>query len=230
MLNRPAELQACAAVGEPLRLMSHLARADERGDESTRRQIACFASLARSTGAETSLANSAGVLAWPQSHGDWVRPGIMLYGISPFVAGRAAADSLRPVMTFSSRLIAVNRLRKGDPIGYGGTWTCPEDMSVGVVAAGYADGYPRHTPSGAPVLVNDARVALIGRVSMDLLSVDLRSQPDARPGDPVILWGRGLPVEEIAEHVGSIGYELVSRVSPRVERVSIGDDELPGEA
>lgn len=223
--NMWQRLQACASVGEPLRLMSHLARADERGHDSTRQQIACFTSLEQSTSAQLSLANSAGVLGWPQSHGDWVRPGIMLYGISPFVDTHGAAEGLLPVMTFSSHLIAVNRLRKGDPIGYGGTWTCPEDMPVGVVAAGYADGYPRHAPSGTPVLVNDARVVLIGRVSMDLLSVDLRAQPGARAGDPVTLWGRGLPAEEIAAHAGSIAYELLSRVSPRVEREAIGDDE-----
>lgn len=213
-------LEACPSVAAPLRLMTHLARADERGDPSTGDQIRRFMSLEQAAGAETSLANSAGVLAWPAAHGHWVRPGIMLYGISPFVGGRGEADGLRPVMTFESRLIAVNRLSKGDPIGYGGTWTCPEDMPVGVVAVGYGDGYPRHAPAGTPVLVNGTRVALIGRVSMDLVTVDLRPQPAAVPGDPVVLWGRGLPAEEIAEHVGSIGYELVTRVAPRVARVA----------
>ena len=119
-------------------------------------------------------------------------------------------------MNLASELIAVNWLRKGDAVGYGGTWICPEDMPVGVVAAGYADGYPRHAPAGTPVLVNDVRTQLIGRVSMDLLSVDLRSQPTAKPGDPAILWGDGLPAEEVAGHVGSIAYELVSRIAPRV--------------
>jgi len=218
-------LEACPSVDAPVRLMTHLARADERDDASTREQIARFLSLEKRGESQTSLANSAGVLGWPDSHGDWVRPGIMLYGISPFAGGRGEAEGLRPVMTFTSRLIAVNRLRKGDAIGYGGTWSCPEDMPVGVVAVGYADGYPRHAPVGTPVLVNDVRVALVGRVSMDLVSVDLRSQPTAMPGDPVILWGRGLPVEEVAEHVGSIGYELVSRIAPRVAAQAIGDDE-----
>ena len=211
-------LERCDAVSGPLRLMTHLARADERGDPSTRDQIACFTALAEARAAETSLANSAGVLAWPAAHGDWVRPGIMLYGISPFVGGRAEEEDLRPVMTLASHLIAVNRLRRGDPIGYGGTWTCPEDMPVGVVAVGYGDGYPRHAPTGTPVLVNGVRVPLVGRVSMDLVTVDLRAAARARPGDPVVLWGRGLPVEEIAEHAGTIGYELVTRVAPRVSR------------
>lgn len=217
-------LEARAGVAKPLCLMTHLARADERGDASTHEQIRRLRALATATGVEVSIANSAGVLGWPASHGDWNRPGIMLYGISPFVGGRAAHEGLRPVMTFSSRLIAVKRIRRGEAIGYGGTWTSPEDMPVGVVAAGYGDGYPRHAPSGTPVLVNDARVALVGRVSMDMLSVDLRAQPAARPGDPVILWGRGLPVEEVAEHVGSIGYELVTRIAPRVATEAVNLD------
>ncbi len=217
-------LRICPSVASTIRLMSHLARADEWDAESTREQIACFRSLEKAGEAQTSLANSAGVLGWPGSHGDWVRPGIMLYGISPFIGGRGESHGLRPVMTLTSRLIAVNKRRKGDAIGYGGTWICPEDMPVGVVAMGYGDGYPRHAPAGTPVLVNDTRVALVGRVSMDLVTVDLRAQPAARPGDPVILWGRGLPAEEVAEHVGSIAYELVTRIAPRIARESIDDD------
>ena len=214
-------LGACAAVAAPVRLMSHLACADEPGNADTEAQIARFRALEMYAGAETSLANSAALLAWPHAHVDWVRPGIMLYGISPFVGGRAQGEGLRPVMTFVSRLIAVNRVPAGAAVGYGGTWRAPEDMLVGVVAAGYGDGYPRHAPSGTPVLVNAERVELIGRVSMDMLSVDLRSQPAAKPGDPVILWGRGLPAEEVAEHVGTIGYELVTRVAPRVARETL---------
>ena len=214
-------LGACAAVARPMRLMSHLARADEPGNADTETQIARFRALEMYAGAETSIANSAAVLAWPHAHGDWVRPGIMLYGISPFVGGRAERDGLRPVMTLASRLVAVNHVPAGAAIGYGGTWRAPEDMLVGVVAAGYGDGYPRHAPSGTPVLVNGERVALVGRVSMDMLSVDLRSQPAAKPGDPVVLWGRGLPAEEVAEHVGTIGYELVTRIAPRVAREAV---------
>ncbi len=217
-------LRICPSVATTIRLMSHLARADERDNASTREQIARFRSLEIAGEAETSLANSAGVLGWPESHGDWVRPGIMLYGISPFVGARGESHGLRPVMTLTSRLIAVNKLKRGDAIGYGGTWICPEDMLVGVVAVGYGDGYPRHAPAGTPVLVNDSRVALVGRVSMDLVTVDLRTQPAARPGDPVILWGRGLPAEEVAEHVGSIAYELVTRIAPRIARESIDDE------
>jgi len=157
------------------------------------------------------------VLGWPQSHSDWVRPGIMLYGVSPFVGGEAAQEGLRPVMTLESELIAVNILQAGEAIGYGGRWVAPETMPVGVVAVGYGDGYPRHAPDGTSVLVNGRRVPLVGRVSMDMITVDLRSQPDARVGDPVVLWGRGLPVEAVAECSGTIAYELLCGVAQRVE-------------
>jgi len=162
-----------------------------------------------------SMANSAGILGWPESHGDWVRPGIMLYGASPFAA---PVDALEPVMNFRSRLISVKKVRAGEAVGYGGNWQAPEDMPLGVVAAGYADGYPREIPSGTPVLVNGRIVPLVGRVSMDTLMVDLREQPDARPGDPVVLWGRGLPAETIAAAAGTIPYTLFCGIGGRVRR------------
>jgi len=207
----------CASVAKPLRLITHLAQADDPDSAETPRQIDLLHGAAADLDAELSIANSAGVLAWPQSHVDWVRPGVMLYGVAPFVAGTGPEHALRPAMTLSSELIAVNRYRRGDRIGYAGTWRCPEDMHVGVVAIGYGDGYPRHAPSGTPVLLNGRRVPLIGRVSMDMLSVDLRSQPQARVGDPVVLWGEGLPVEEVARMAGTIGYELLCGVAPRVK-------------
>jgi alanine racemase len=188
---------------------------------TTQQQIDRFKGLVNGWGLESSLANSAGVLGWPQSHADWVRPGIMLYGVSPLLGRSAAELQLQPVMTLTSRLIAVNRHRKGERVGYGGEWVCPEDMPVGVVAIGYGDGYPRHAPSHTPVLVNDKRVSLIGRVSMDMITVDLRTQPGAEVGDQVVLWGGGLPVEEVAEHAGTIGYELLARLPQRVPRVEI---------
>jgi alanine racemase len=163
-----------------------------------------------------SLANSAAVLGWPDAHFDWVRPGGALYGIS-VVEGRTGSDfGLRPAMTLATRLIAVNRIAKGERIGYSGTWQCPEDMPVGVAAIGYGDGYPRRVPAGTPALVNGQRSDIIGRVSMDLMTIDLRSQPDARPGDPVVLWGEGLPVEAIAAAAGTIGYEPVCSITRRV--------------
>lgn len=209
-------LDRCPNVSALLGLMTHLANADDRQDPTTPRQLARFEQAAAGLPGERSIANSAGVLGWPASHANWVRPGIMLYGASPFVGGRGEAEGLRPVMNLRSELMAVNRLQRGDAVGYGGTWVCPEAMPVGVVAIGYGDGYPRHAPSGTPVLVNGRRVPLIGRVSMDMLSVDLRSQPEAAVGDPVVLWGEGLAAEEVAEQAGTIAYELFCGVTPRV--------------
>ncbi|HEX2083382.1 MAG TPA: alanine racemase, partial [Xanthomonadaceae bacterium] len=166
-----------------------------------------------------SLANSAAVLGWPQAHGDWVRPGGALYGIS-VVAGRSGADfGLRPAMSLSTRLLAVNRIPRGERIGYSATWETPEDMPVGVAAIGYGDGYPRRAPAGTPVLVNGRMAPVIGRVSMDLMTIDLRRHPEARPGDPVVLWGEGLPVEVIADGAGTIGYEPVCSITRRVRFV-----------
>lgn len=213
-------LETCPQV-QRIRMMSHFANADDTADMTTQQQIDRFKSLVNGWGLESSLANSAGVLGWPQSHVDWVRPGIMLYGVSPLLGKSAAELGLQPVMTLSSKLIAVNRHRKGERVGYGGEWVCPEDMPVGVVAIGYGDGYPRHAPSHTPVLVNDERVSLVGRVSMDMVTVDLRSQASAKVGDPVVLWGKGLPVEEVADHAGTIGYELLARLPQRVPRIEI---------
>ena len=212
-------LARCPAVaGEPV-VMTHLACADDPDDPATDHQLATFAGC---VGAEetVSIANSAALLGWPGARRGWLRPGIMLYGVSPFIAGvaNAAADELRPVMTLRSELICVRHLPAGASIGYGAAWMAPEAMPVGVVAAGYGDGYPRHAPSGTPVLVDGREVPLIGRVSMDMLTVDLRGLPDARPGDPVTLWGAGLPVARIAEAAGTIGYELLCHVTPRVPR------------
>jgi alanine racemase len=208
-------LRACANVGE-LGLFSHLGYADDRRSAQTLRQCAQFQALAGDFAGPRSLANSGGLLGWPDTQFDWVRPGLMLYGISPFSGDTGVEHGLRPVMTLESRLIAVRRFARGDAIGYGGAWVCPEDMPIGVVAAGYGDGYPRHAPAGTPVLVNGQRVQLIGRVSMDTLYVDLRAQPDARIGDPVVLWGADLPVEEIARSAGTIPYELVCAIASRV--------------
>lgn len=224
-------------VDTEIGLMTHLANADDRNDNKTEQQIEAFNNIVSGNPAETSLANSAGILGWPAAHGHWVRPGIMLYGVNPFTYEEQSSDldvdsdpkvnsdtvqepklenSLAPVMTLSASLIAVNMILEGEALGYGGTWVCPEDMPVGVVSIGYGDGYPRHAPTGTPVLVNGERVALIGRVSMDMIMVDLRQQPNAKVGDEVILWGDGLPVEEIAAAAGTIGYELLCGVTKRV--------------
>lgn len=205
-----------------LRLMSHLACADEAEHPANDVQRECFEAATAGLDAERSLANSAALLTRPDMHYDWVRPGILLYGCSPLSDSGVAGVGLRPVMTLESRLIAVQQRRRGDAIGYGHSWVCPEDMPVGVVAVGYGDGYPRHAPGGTPVLVNGERVPLVGRVSMDMLCVDLRSQPQAAAGDAVVLWGEGLPVETVAAHAGTIGYELLCGVTARVPRSYAG--------
>ena len=209
-------VQRLPKVAQPVRAMTHLASADERNNPQTSEQLGVFFAQVAAVDAELSIANSAGVLAWPESHLDWVRPGIMLYGISPFAGECAQTFGLRPAMTLRTALIAVNQIGSGGRVGYGGTWTCPERMPVGIAAVGYGDGYPRHAENGTPVLVNGQRSALIGRVSMDMIALDLRAQPQARPGDPVVLWGEGLPVEEVARHAGTIPYELVCRTMSRV--------------
>ena len=214
------QLHRCEHAGQ-LTLMSHLACADDVNSDAARAQVAKFRQLVGDTGLPASLANSAGVVAWPDTAYEWQRPGIMLYGSSPVTGKTADALDLRPVMTASSALIAVRQLRKGDAVGYGGDWVCPEDMTVGVVAFGYGDGYPRHAKPGTPVLVNEKTVPLIGRVSMDMITVDLRTQENARVGDKVVLWGDGLPVDDVAHHADTISYELLCHVTSRVPRIEV---------
>jgi alanine racemase len=214
-------LQAIALVQKPVGLMTHFACADALQSPWTLAQMAVFDKTVRGLSGPHSLANSAGILAWPQSHRDWVRPGIMLYGISPFANRVGQDEELQPVMTLRAKLIAVRTCLPDEPIGYGATFTTPSAMRMGVVAMGYADGYPRHVPNGTPVLVNNQRVAIAGRVSMDMLTVDLRDCPSAKVGDPVVLWGKGLPIEEIATLAHTIPYELVVRINQRVHRVYV---------
>lgn len=209
--------------------MTHLACADEADNPATARQVKVFTRAVAGLPGERSLANSAGVLAWPDSHADLVRPGIMLYGASPLIGRGAAALGLSPVMTLTTHLLSVHELPAGAPVGYGATYTCPETMPVGVAAIGYGDGYPRRLPSGTTLLVNGRRAVLIGRVSMDMISIDLRGHAGARPGDPVVLWGQGLPAEEIAEAAGTIAYELFCQLTPRVRRV-VTREPHPGRA
>jgi alanine racemase len=210
-----ARLSASPNVDEIV-LMSHFACADETRNPATGRQLALFEQASRGLDGAVSLANSAAALAWPQAHGDWIRPGIMLYGSSPLEAGHPAGDPLRPVMRLESQLIAIHELAAGDSIGYGGRFTCTEPTRVGVVAMGYADGYPRHAPDGTPVAVNGQLTRLIGRVSMDMLTVDLSKQPEAMIGDPVQLWGDLVSANEVARLSDTIAYELFTGVTRRV--------------
>lgn len=211
-----ARLMNCTTVKKPIGLMTHFAESDSLDRAPTLQQLDIFNTITDGLQGPRSLANSAGILAWPTAHADWVRPGIMLYGASPFAGHRGVEHHLKPVMTLNSRLIAIHDLQKGSRIGYGGTFSCPEDMRIGVVGIGYGDGYPRHAQNGTPVLVNGRLCPLVGRVSMDMITVDLRTQPDARIGDPVLLWGPGLPVEVVAEYSETSGYELLTRITQRV--------------
>ncbi|AGA90299.1 alanine racemase [Thioflavicoccus mobilis 8321] len=206
-----------AAGSRLVGLLTHLAKADEPEDPASERQCAALGEAAAGRGLPLSIGNSAGLIALPAARSDWVRPGIMLYGASPFATGTGADLGLRPVMTLQTRLIAIQSLPRGAAVGYGGTYVCPEDMRVGIVGIGYGDGYPRHAPTGTPVLLNGERVPLIGRVSMDMIHVDLRGRPQAAVGDLATLWGVGLPVEEIATRAGTIAYELLCRVAQRVQ-------------
>lgn len=197
-------------------LMSHFACADNPANPKTRQQIRVFDESVSGLSGPVSLANSAGILNFTDSHRDIVRPGIMLYGVSPCPGRTGEAIGIRPAMTLQCELIAVNTVKKGQSVGYGGEQTCVEDMSIGVAAIGYGDGYPRGLKQGAPVLVNGRRAPLLGQVSMDLTTIDLRQHPDARVGDSVTLWGEGLPVEEVAAWAGAIPYELICGVTARV--------------
>jgi alanine racemase len=181
-------LSGLSNVGE-IRLMTHLADADDINSHYAKTQVQIFDEVVSANGLESSCANSAGVMAHPECHYEWIRPGIMLYGASPFHLGNAISENLRPVMSLTAPLIAINHIRKGETIGYGRTWTCPENMLVGVVAIGYGDGYPRHAPSGTPVMINRQRTDMIGRVSMDLITIDLRNVRGVEIGMPVELWG-----------------------------------------
>jgi len=214
-----ARLRALPTVDKDIGLMTHFANSDVFDDVSTTTQIERFERALSGIEGERSLSNSAGVLGWPEAQAQWVRVGGALYGLS-VVAGKIGSDfGFRAAMTLSTRLIAINRVRKGEHVGYAGAFECPEDMSIGVAAIGYGDGYPRHADAGTPVLVNGVRANLVGRVSMDMITIDLRNHVDARIGDPVVLWGRGLPVEEIAMHADTIGYELTCGVTRRVRFV-----------
>lgn len=211
-----ARLAAMPGLDPEIGLLSHFSDSEVFEGEQTRTQITRFAGATRGLDGPRSLSNSAAVLGWPEARVDWVRTGGLLYGLS-VVEGRSGADfGFRPAMTLATRLIAINRIGKGESIGYNGTWTCPEDMPVGVAAVGYGDGYPRSAGSGTPVRVGDTRVPLIGRVSMDLITLDLRDAPQAKVGDRVTLWGDDLPVETVARHAGTISYDLTCGMTRRV--------------
>jgi alanine racemase len=203
-------------------MMSHFSNADVLGDPKNVSQQALFSGLITQdtdlAAAPKSMANSAAILSQPDSHLDWVRPGLMLYGISPIRGKTAEELGLKPVMTVSGELISIQNLLAGDTVGYGSSWECPTDMRVGLINIGYGDGYPRQLSMRGTVLVKGIKSRVLGHVSMDMICVDLCNQPDAKVGDSVTLWGDDLPVEMIAEQANTIGYELVCQLTQRVPR------------
>jgi alanine racemase len=195
-------------------LMTHFACADD--NRGIAEQWSVFQDVARTESLPCSVANSAAILRFPETHCDWVRPGIMLYGCSPFADTAAEPLGLRPVMTLKSSVIGVQTLVPGDAVGYGATFVAATPMRIGVVACGYADGYPRHAPNGTPVLVEGQRASTVGRVSMDMLCVDISALPSADIGSEVTLWGAGLSADEVAAHAGTVSYELLCALAARV--------------
>lgn len=212
-----ALLQGHPKVAE-LNLISHFACADEPPHPLNQQQLAALAGLQDLAFDGRSFANSAAILSLPEAHQDWIRPGIMLYGASPFADQSAEFLGLQPVMSLTGALIAIRQVSAGDSVGYGATWLAQRPSRIGTVSCGYADGYPRHAPSGTPVVIRGQRVPLAGRVSMDMLAVDLTDFPELALGDEVELWGAQLPVDELAQRCGTIGYELLTKVTARVPR------------
>ena len=223
---RPVELPGILAtlresphVGA-ITLMTHFACADDARGISEQRDV--FERATRNEKLPRSAANSAAILRYPQVHYDWVRPGIMLYGGSPFADVSAEQSGLKPVMTLASRIIGVQSLAPGEAVGYGAAFVAARPMRVGVVACGYADGYPRHAQTGTPIVIEGLRTVTVGRVSMDMLCADLTDLPQAGVGSPVVLWGAGLPADDVAASAGTVSYELFCALAQRVSVIERG--------
>ena len=206
------------SIRQPIKTLTHLACADDTNSNATEQQITLFDKLVSGLTGEQSIANSAGLLAWSYAQRPWVRPGIMLYGASPFFDKQASDDGLKPVMTLTSKVLAIRTVKKGERVGYGGSWQAPKTSLIAAIGIGYGDGYPRHATVGTPVLINGQTVSLVGRVSMDSITVDISGHQHIRVGDEVILWGGGLPIENVAQACGTISYDLMCGVTERVPR------------
>lgn len=214
-----AELERGGCLAETPVVCTHLACADEPGNAHTRSQLRSFAAATRGLDLPRSISNSAAILTWPESHAGWNRAGYMLYGDSPLLAEHPAGEALEPAMRFEAELIALRDVAPGEAVGYGARWTAERPARIGTVAVGYGDGYPRHAPNGTPVLVNGRIAPLVGTVSMDMIAIDVSGHDGVSVGDTVELWGAELPIRRVAKAIGTIGYELMTRVSERVPRV-----------
>lgn len=204
-------------IAKPIKIMSHLACADEISHPLNQQQIKLFKEFIIGMNSEYSISNSAGILNFPDCHYNYVRPGILLYGIHP-IKGKTAADlNLKPVMTLQTSLISVQTLKKGSFIGYGARYMCPQDMPIGIIAFGYGDGYPFTARDNTPILINNVECSLVGRISMDMIAVDLTACSNAKVGDSAILWGDGLPLERVVEHTSNITWDMLTGVQHRVK-------------
>ncbi len=200
---------------------THLACAEELHSKSTQQQLSCFEAATSELGLPRSISNSAGILAWPESHAQWNRPGYIIYGVSPFSVDVDTASGLQAAMTLRSEIIAIRTVAKGESVGYGARWTAERASTIGTVAIGYADGYPRHARNGTPTLVNGKLAPLVGTVSMDAITVDLTEHAQVAVGNSVELWGPGIAVNAVAAAANTIGYQLLTGVSSRVPRVYV---------
>ncbi|MBQ4813739.1 alanine racemase [Pseudoalteromonas luteoviolacea] len=219
-----ARLKQSPNVKADTKLMTHFPCADDLNNDFTTQQIAAFTALVKERDEALCLANSAGIIGWPDAHFDWVRSGLMLYGVSPMLNCTGVDHALKPVMRLKTRVIAIKHVVCGDRIGYGGRWTCEKDTTLAVVAMGYGDGYPRHAKEGTPVVIKGQRYGIVGSISMDMISVDIGCDSDQiRVGDEVEMWGPNLPVEEIADCADTIPYELLCNITPRVSYDYLSD-------
>lgn len=217
--NAYKRLKSSANVFDDIVLCTHFASADDLLSTQTQEQLDVFNAVCETLPGQRSAANSPGILGWPASHFDWVRPGYMLYGNSPLMSQHDNAEPLKPVMTLTSNIISLREVAAGEPVGYGATWSSGNASRIATVTIGYGDGYPRLARNGTPVLVNGKRASLAGRVSMDMITIDVTHLADVKIGDEVTLWGEGLPLTEVADCAGTIGYELTTRMPARTPRV-----------
>lgn len=214
-------LRAMPQVSDDVVLATHFASADDLDSDFTQLQIQLFRDCTQGIDAPRSLANSPGLLGWPEARAEWNRPGFMLYGHSPFATAHGEAAKLQPVMTFRSEVMAVREIAIGESVGYANTWNAEKPSRIATVPVGYGDGYPRHAANSTPVLINGQRAPLVGRVSMDMITVDVTELAPVNIGDEVILWGEKLSANEVAIHADTIGYEIMTRMHNRVPREAI---------